>query len=451
MTEQKAAITITQLTRYLKRVIEGNRHLQDVWLRGEISNFKRHSRGHMYLTLKDEQSRLQAVMFAADNARLLFKPEDGMKVLVRGQVSVYEPYGQYQLYIKEMQQDGIGNLYLAFEQLKKKLEEEGLFDPQFKKPLPAYPNKIGVITSPTGAAIRDVFTTIKRRFPRASLFVFPVHVQGELAAPAIVKAIETANALRQVDVLIVGRGGGSIEDLWAFNEEKVARAIFQSALPIISAVGHETDFTIADFVADVRAATPTAAAELAVPHLHDLEARLTDRLTRLALLMRNKLVREQERLKALERSYAFRSPLQLIRQKEQDLDRLWERLTTRMAHHVQKTNTALTQMDRLLFKHHPESQVNRSAKDLEHMTGRLTRSMAALQKTKQQSFRFTLSQLNALSPLAIMERGYSLTYKKGTIVKRVDQVQVEDELAVKLTDGSIDVKVMKKKGDNLND
>lgn len=450
MSEERKAITITQLTRYLKRVIEGNRHLQDVWLRGEVSNFKHHSRGHMYLTLKDDQSRISAVMFAADNQQLPFRPEDGMKVLVRGQVAVYEPYGNYQLYIKEMLQDGIGNLFLAFEQLKKKLEAEGLFDPARKKRLPLFPKTIGIITSPTGAAIRDMFTTVKRRFPAAELVVIPVLVQGEQAAPSIARAIELANSTRLADVLIVGRGGGSIEDLWAFNEEIVARAIFQSRLPIVSAVGHETDFTIADFVADLRAATPTAAAEMVVPNLIDIQERIMDRAARLKTAMRKKLADDTKQLERLRNAYAFRYPNQLFRQKEQDLDRLLERLTaqiTKLRHHARMR---ITQMERLLFKHHPESELKRVGNDLEHYLDRLVRGMEKTLTADQQRFKLSLSKLNAYSPLNVMERGYSLVYKNGELVKSEKQVSIGDDLAVKLTDGQLQVKVLTRKEVDLN-
>jgi exodeoxyribonuclease VII large subunit len=400
----------------------------------------------MYLTLKDAGSRISAVMFASDNQSLVFTPEDGMTVLVRGQVSVYEPYGQYQLYIKEMQQDGVGNLFLAYEQLKKKLEAEGLFDPRLKKPLPSFPQTIGIITSPTGAAIRDMFTTVKRRYPAAKLIVFPVLVQGEQAASSIAKAIEKANATGHVEVLIVGRGGGSIEDLWAFNEEKVARAIFQSVLPIVSAVGHETDFTIADFVADLRAATPTAAAELVVPNIMDIEARLLDRLHRLKIAMTKKLDRQKERLAALDNAYAFRYPSQLVRQKELDLDRLMERLVTRSRHHVHQAGTHLNQMERLLYKHHPEAELKRASKELTLLQERLVRAMGLTKETNQQRFRHMISQLNAYSPLNVMERGYSLTYKEGKLVKSVHDVENEASLQVKLKDGELTVKVVEKKG-----
>ncbi|MFC7394232.1 exodeoxyribonuclease VII large subunit [Scopulibacillus cellulosilyticus] len=439
---QERYISVSALTRYLKRRLESDLHLQDVWLRGEISNFKKHSRGHMYLTLKDKHSRVQSVMFSSQNKKLLFQPEDGMKVLVRGEISVYEPYGQYQLYIKEMQQDGIGNLYLAFEALKKKLSEQGLFAEEKKKPLPAIPNEIGVITSPTGAAIRDIFTTVKRRFPAARITVFPVLVQGDKAASSIARAIKDANVRGSIDVLIVGRGGGSIEELWAFNEEIVAQSIYDSMVPVISAVGHETDFTIADFVADIRAATPTAAGELAVPHVEELKNRIDDRLSRLTYAIKKKVEREKEKLQRLRESYAFRYPEQLMRQKEQDLDRLMMQLTKYTKRHMQLKRDKAQQSLRLLYKHHPAEQMKLSKKRLEELSERLNRSMKLQNKQKQSDLKQLLGQLNALSPLKVMERGYSLAYdEQKQLVKTVKQVQPGDPLTIKLSDGTLDCQV----------
>ncbi|WP_069188398.1 exodeoxyribonuclease VII large subunit, partial [Paenibacillus sp. GM2] len=261
---EQRILSIKELNRYIRMKLESDSLLQDVWIRGEISNFTHHSSGHMYFTLKDKDSRIKTIMFASHNQRLPFIPKEGARVIARGNVSVYERDGQYQFYATHMQPDGIGSLYLAFEQLKGKLEAEGLFAPERKRPIPRYPHVIGVITSPTGAAVRDIITTLARRYPQAAVVLYPVLVQGKAAAPSIVKAIRRLNQMGEADVLIVGRGGGSLEELWAFNEEQVARAIYQSEIPVISAVGHETDFTIADFVSDLRAATPTAAAELAV-------------------------------------------------------------------------------------------------------------------------------------------------------------------------------------------
>ncbi len=290
---EAAYVTVSALTKYIKRKFDVDPHLEDIWIKGELSNVKIHTRGHIYFTLKDEHARMQAVMFQRQSSRLAFKPEDGMKVIVRGGISVYEPSGSYQLYAKEMRPDGVGALYLAYEELKKKLAGEGLFDDRHKQAIPAFPATIGVVTSPTGATVRDVITTLKRRYPLVKVIVLPALVQGENASRSIVKRIEEANAQKMCDVLIVGRGGGSIEELWAFNEEIVARAIFASAIPIISAVGHETDFTISDFVADIRAATPTGAAEIAVPHTTDLMERTKTAEVRLTRAMRRRYQQEK--------------------------------------------------------------------------------------------------------------------------------------------------------------
>src|SRR5690606_2508105 len=265
------------LTKYIKRKFDFDPHLQNVYVKGEISNFKRHTSGHMYFTLKDEKARIGAVMFAQAARSLKFIPENGMNVLLNGEVSVYEPSGQYQIYVKSMEPDGIGALYVAFEQLKERLEKEGLFRKDRKQPIPPYPKTVGVVTSPTGAAIRDIITTIQRRYPIARIIIYPALVQGTQAAPSVANMIRIANERKEADVLIVGRGGGSIEELWAFNEEVVARAIYESDIPIISAVGHETDTTIADFVADLRAPTPTGAAEMAVPNWTELLERIENR------------------------------------------------------------------------------------------------------------------------------------------------------------------------------
>ncbi len=425
----------------MKRMIDNDPALQDVWLRGELSNVKHHSRGHLYFTVKDDKSRVQSVMFAGNNRRMKFKPENGMKVLIRGEISVFEPYGQYQLYAKEMQPDGIGNLYLAYEELKRKLEFEGLFSENLKKVIPRYPSEIGVITSPTGAAIRDIFTTIKRRYPTARITVFPVLVQGNNAKDSIVQAIEMANAMNLIDVLIVGRGGGSIEELWAFNEEEVARSIARSSVPIISAVGHETDFTIADFVADLRAPTPTGAAELAVPSIVELKERLDQRVHRLMRTMKEKVSSDRERLTTLQKSYAFRYPDQLLRQKEQELDVQVERLQKTMKRFLVYTRERVERDHKQLIKQHPERIVKESANDLTELKASLQKEMQRVLQEKQRDFSFAAGKLNALSPLKVMERGYSLAYKEDELIKSVKQVQPGDVLKVEMTDGKIDCHV----------
>jgi exodeoxyribonuclease VII large subunit len=430
-------VTVTALTKYIKRKFDVDPHLKDIWVKGELSNFKMHSRGHMYFTLKDEHARIAAVMFAGQNSSLKFKPENGMKVLLRGEISVYEPSGNYQLYVKEMQPDGIGSLYLAYEELKKKLEQEGLFDQKHKQPIPKYPVTVGVITSPTGAAIRDILITINRRYPAAKVIILPALVQGIHAGPSVVKAIKQANGLGYLDVLIVGRGGGSIEELWAFNEEIVAREIFHSNVPVISAVGHETDYTIADFVADLRAPTPTAAAELAVPHFAELLERTANRQTRLLRAMQEKLSSKKEQLAYYQKSYAFKYPKQLYQQKEQQLDDLVESLQRENMRSIQLKKDKYDSLKNRLYRLHPRDQVNREKEKHERLIAKMTRDMSVLYRQKQEKFKAMAANLNALSPLKIMERGYSIAYHEEDLVKSISQVQAGDELHVQMQDGQL--------------
>jgi exodeoxyribonuclease VII large subunit len=437
-------LTVTALTKYIKRKFDVDPHLQDIWIKGELSNFKLHSRGHMYFTLKDENARIQAVMFAGYNRALTFRPENGMKVIIRGEISVYEPSGNYQMYVKEMQPDGIGNLYLAYEQLKQKLQEEGLFDPAHKQPIPSYPNRIGVVTSPTGAAIRDIITTLKRRYPVADIILVPALVQGDNAAPSIVKAIQRANDLGDLDVLIVGRGGGSIEELWAFNEEMVARAIYESNIPIISAVGHETDFTIADFVADLRAPTPTGAAELAVPHLTEVMERIEQRKIRMVRAMREIMSFNKERLNRAQKSYAFRYPQKLCQQKEQELDKLIDRLYRESRRNIKSKKERYQQLAHLLLRNHPKEKVKRLAEQHQVLMKALVKDMQAILKQHQMLFVSTASKLHALSPLKTMERGYSLVYnEQQQLVKSTKHVSAGEMVRVRLSDGDLHCEVAK--------
>ena len=303
--------SVSELTAELKALLENT--FTGVWVEGEISNFKHHTSGHMYFTLKDDRGQLRGVMFRGSNRGLQFRPEDGLAVIVFGNVTIYEPRGEYQVYVECMEPKGLGALQLAFEQLKTRLEAEGLFDPARKRPIPLLPKKIGVVTSPSGAAIRDILQIIHRRFANVQVLIFPVRVQGEGAAAEIVEGVEFLNKRGDLDVLIVARGGGSIEDLWAFNEEVVARAIYASQTPVISAVGHETDFTIADFVADVRAPTPSAAAELVISRKAELSQRVDDLFSRLVSHMRYRAERSGERLRSLERHLRLLSPLERVK------------------------------------------------------------------------------------------------------------------------------------------
>lgn len=386
-------ISVRELNIYIKNKFAGDDFLSNLWIRGEISNFINHSSGHLYFTLKDEASKIKGVMFLS-NARLLnFMPQNGLKVIARGYVSVFERDGQYQFYAQEILPDGIGQLYLAYEQLKKNLEQEGLFSPERKKPLPQYPQKIGVITSPTGAAIRDIITTIERRYPLVKLVVVPVLVQGTGAAQSIANAIKLINREADIDLIITGRGGGSIEELWAFNEEVVARAIADSRIPIISAVGHETDYTIADFVADVRAATPTAAAEIAVPNLNELSNNIKNFEQRLRLYFVKYIENAKMLMGRLLESVAFKRPEQRIIEEQQRIDALLKRLG---------------------------------------------REIEVMNKSDRQRLLLLEKQLVALSPYNVLNRGYAIVYNADhEIVSSVKQVKLAAELEVRLRDGRI--------------
>lgn len=445
-------VTVSALTKYMKARLDRDPHLQSILLKGEISNFKLHSRGHMYFTLKDEGARISAVMFSSYNRNLAFTPEDGMKVLLKGQVTVYEAGGNYQLYVHDMQPDGIGNLYLAYEQMKARLEEQGLFSVAYKKAIPPYPEMIGVITSPTGAAVRDIITTIKRRYPVAKVIIFPVYVQGEFAAPSIASAIQKANEMNTLDVLIVGRGGGSIEELWAFNEEIVARAIFASYIPVISAVGHETDFTIADFVADLRAPTPTAAAELAVPNILELEEKVMQRTLRLGRVMKEIVESKREQLLSLQKSYAFRYPKQLYGQKEEQLDRLLDSLTQANVNYIEKKTNRLQQLVLQMQKHHPANSILRATAISKQLRKQLEREIRVYVQHKQFDFTRMVEKLEMLSPLHIMMRGYGIAYDKDKqLVKSVKQVQSGDDISVQLHDGLLHCRVSGKEEREVRD
>jgi len=386
------ALTVTQLNEYVKRIIDGTPQLNNVYVKGEISNFKNHySTGHYYFTLKDEGGQLRSVMFKSAASKMQFIPEDGMKVTAHGRISSFVRDGTYQLYCDGMEPDGIGALYIAYEQLKRKLEYEGLFDPARKKPLPKIPTRVGIITSPTGAAIRDMINVCGRRFPYAKLVLYPSLVQGPDAPPQLIAGMNYFNATRSVDVIIIGRGGGSIEDLWAFNDEGLARAVAASRIPVISAVGHETDFTICDFVADRRAPTPSAAAELAVPDTAELKRKISNIVTREADVIRAMLKLRRERLDSLAASRAMTDPGSMIEDKRILLDHLSDRLSM--------------------------------AEDREIRIKKAEMAAAA-------------GKLNALNPLAVISRGYSAVYRDdGALVKRIEDVKPGDQVAFKTIGG----------------
>jgi len=449
MAQEARIYSIKEITRYIRMKLESDHLLGDVWLRGEISNFTHHSSGHMYFTLKDADSRLKCIMFASHNQRLPFMPKEGTKVLARGNFSVYERDGNYQFYVTQMQPDGIGSLYLAYEQLKRKLDNEGLFADSRKRSIPRFPRTIGVITSQTGAAVRDIIITLQRRHPSVPVLLFPVLVQGKGAAPAIVKAIEYMNQIADADVLIVGRGGGSLEELWAFNEEAVARAIASSKIPVISAVGHETDFTIADFVADLRAATPTAAAELAVPNIRDLQVNLSQLYGRMMYAIRRTVQGRQERLTRIKRSPVLVNPRKYLLQQAERLDRLKERLELRTKRRAERESDRLARMKSALLATQPGQHVELARKRLEHAGLRL--EAAAGSKLKEQKLKLgsLIRQLDALSPLKVMSRGYSLVYdeKEQHLLRSIEDVQLGDIVKVKLANGQLDCQVWAMRGE----
>lgn len=393
MVYEKQTLTVGQLNLFIKDILGQIPILNDIRIKGEISNFKHHSSGHMYMSLKDETGVLRAVMFRSAAMTLNFRPENGMQIIAEGRISVYERDGQYQLYINSMEQEGKGNLHEQFEKLKAKLQAEGLFDQSAKKPIPKYPKRVGVVTAPTGAAVKDIINILTRRFEAADICLYPALVQGDGAAESIKTAIEYFNKEGSADVLIVGRGGGSIEDLWAFNEEVVARAIFASEIPIISAVGHETDFTIADFVADLRAPTPSAAAELAVPSGEELFDKFQSAEIRLKAAA--KKILENRRL--LLKVYA----------------------------------------DKQVLKD-PVSKINEKGIYLDHLTKIFENAVSGVLNKKQQELGLTLSRLETLSPLATLSRGYSVAKdESGKVIKSVTSVKSGDSISVTVTDGAI--------------
>ena len=412
-------ITVSQLTKYIKYKIDNDIHLNEVFLKGEISNFKAHSRGHFYFTLKDEGSRINAIMFASSTKNIKFIPQDGMKVLVTGKISVFEANGGYQIYVNDMLEDGIGNLYIAFEQLKKKLEAEGLFDVSKKKPIPKIPTRVGVVTAPTGAAIKDIISTIKRRWPLAEILLFPSLVQGEEAAADIVKQIKLSENY-EIDTLIVGRGGGSIEDLWPFNEEIVARAIYECPTPIISAVGHEIDFTIADFVADLRAPTPTGAAELAVPAISDITNYLNQLNIRLNKSLQSKLEINKQKLKELTSRYIFTNPLSIYQTKEMLFDSLLDRL-----------KYATTNLVTIKEK-----------KFLEIKNSYILKKPYRLLDKKSNKYLQILSKLETLSPLLTLKRGYTMTKSNNKVLTSSKDAKKGDNLEIEFSDGIIKAEVL---------
>jgi exodeoxyribonuclease VII large subunit len=433
-------LSVEQLNRQIRQLIEGQLGL--VWVQGEISNFKNHTSGHFYFSLKDAKSQIRAVMFRGHNSRLKFKPTDGLQVIVRARVTVYEPRGDYQLAVEMMEPVGAGALQKAFEQLKQKLKDEGLFDAAKKRPLPPFPKHIVIITSPTGAAIRDMMNVLARRNRMVPVTLVPTIVQGEAAAPKICEALEQAWKIPDADVIIVGRGGGSIEDMWCFNDERLARMIAKSPIPVISAVGHEIDFTIADFVADVRAPTPSAAAELVVKNTDELCQSLVSLRRLLFIAMEKHLRHDKQRLSGLA------SRLVDPKRRLQDLMIRRDELSTRLEHAVgqafQKKRMRVQLLQSSLVS--PQAVVDRLRARTENSNLRLKTRMQNLIERLSASLHRKMSVLDTLSPLKTVERGYSVTRKGEKVVTSVKQVTKDDVLSIRVSDGEIETKVMKTTG-----
>ena len=433
-------LTVTALTKYLKYKFEADPYLGRVYLTGEISNFRLRSNSHQYFSLKDEQAKISAVMFKGPFQQLKFQPKEGMKVLVVGRLSLYEASGSYQIYVEHMEPDGVGALYQALAEMKEKLSQEGLFAMP-KKPLPAFPRRIAVLTSPSGAVIRDIMTTVKRRYPIVQLVLYPTLVQGERAAADICRNIARVEADGEFDVMIVARGGGSIEDLWPFNEESVARALAGATVPVISSVGHETDTTIADLVADVRAATPTAAAELAVPVLSEELLKIKERERQLVALLRHRLQREQQRLNHRLDSFIFKHPQRLYEGFSLKLDNLTQRFRQSSYTLVSAQKQELARLDNQLHVLTPLNRVKQEQQRLAHNQVQLQGQIGRVLTQRGQQFAQLAQSLDLLSPLKTMARGYTYVTLAEGLVKSVADLTKDQTLTVHFSDGEADVTV----------
>lgn len=413
------AVTVSQINRYINNKMKLDDKLTDIYVRGEISNYKNWHSGHSYFTLKDQKSQISAVMWNSNKKNLKFEPKDGMNVIIHGKIEVFEANGKYQLHATSIKEDGQGDLYLAYEQLKKKLEKEGLFDDSHKKEIPEYPEKIGVVTASTGAAIKDIITTIKRRYPLCKIIVFSTLVQGELAKYQIVEQIKNAQNF-DLDTLIVGRGGGSIEDLWPFNEEIVAREIYNCEIPVISAVGHEIDYTISDFVADLRAATPTAAAERAVPDINELRFKVNQYEKSINSNMNNRITQYRSRLDQISNKHIFKNPESIYDIKKMHLDNFINKFNLASKSIISDNKNKLFKLENSLVLKNPEQ----------------------LTKTKKDKFLINVSKLEALNPLSTLKRGYSISRIDDKIISSVKDVKSGDEIDIELNDGIINTKVI---------
>ncbi len=443
--QQATVVTVTELNLMIKRRIESDPSFVQCHVSGEISNFKHHTSGHMYFTLKDETSRIRAVMFAGRNRRLRFRPEDGMRVIVIGSVSVFDRDGQYQLYVDDMQPDGIGALYVRFEQLRNQLQSEGLFRADRKRPLPAFPRRIGVVTSPTGAVIRDICTTVERRYPLAKVILAPAQVQGPEAAKTLVRGLRQLWSLEEpVDVIIIGRGGGSLEELWPFNEEAVARAIAQSPVPVVSAVGHETDVTICDYVADVRAATPTAAAELVVPHRRDLALQLSQANMRAQSAVYALVRTYGQALSRIEQRPVLESPLRLVAVQRQSVDYLESRLREALRRPTRLADKRLQMFESRLARIDLHQHVVRSRHRMDGLEGRVRESLRRTVIRMNGQLDKHIGKLEALNPLGVLRRGYGVVYDANgvKILSKVKDLPAGTRIQIRVEDGTVKAEVI---------
>jgi exodeoxyribonuclease VII large subunit len=441
--QQKQYLTVTALTKYIKYRLENDNHLQKILIKGEISNYTRTNRGHLYFSLKDENAQIKANMFQSYARNLSFEPKDGDHVLIEAKINLYEPRGEYSLNVTEMTLDGIGELYLKYEQLKKTLEEQGYFDEKHKKPIPKFPRRIGVITSETGAVIQDIMNTVNRRYRLTEIILYPTLVQGDDAKYDIARQIKRANDENLVDVLIVGRGGGSIEDLWAFNEIEVINAIFNSKIPIISAIGHETDYTISDFVSSLRAPTPTAAAEIATPDEEVLKSYLTEIKNKLHREIKNKLSQLEITLAQLEKRLESQSPQTKIDKSFDKLENLSNLLSKEIKIIIERKKTELVLLKSKIVT--PQERINSYKTKLDYLCINLENKISEVYNNKVYKYKMELTKLNSLNPLKTLEKGFGVIKKAEKLVRSIDDLSLGDQLEVEIIDGIVLTKVVEKR------
>lgn len=438
--QSPAIFTVSRLNQTVRLLLE--REVGQVWISGEISNFTQPASGHWYFTLKDDTAQVRCAMFRNSNRRVTFRPQHGQQILVRASITLYEPRGEYQIIVESMQPAGEGLLQQKYEQLKAKLATEGLFDQQSKQPLPSPAHCVGVITSKTGAALHDILHVLKRRDPSLPVVIYPTAVQGEDAPGQIVRAIALANNRKECDVLIVGRGGGSLEDLWSFNDERVARAIFASQIPIVSAVGHETDVTIADFVADLRAPTPSAAAEMVSRNQLELLRQLQSGQQRLEMAMDYYLANRTRRFTQLEHRLQQQHPQLRLARQQTVLERLRQRMTYAMDNQLKRSGQRQQRMTQRLNQHSPQPRIHRAQNRVQQLEYRLAQLMSARLSATRERFGNAMTHLDAVSPLATLARGYSVTTATdGNVLKQTKQVKAGDVLTTRLVDGWVESEV----------